>query len=302
MNTALIQQPVTGYRSVPGFAGIGLRPQHHAWVIEHRPKVAWFEVHAENFMTRGALLEELEVIAPDYPLSLHAVGLSLGSIALPESRHLSRLRELVTRFEPDLVSDHLSWSAVPGAHLPDLLPLPYTEESLRVVIRNVQHVQDVLKREILLENPSRYLEGTDSTLSEAEFLAEVVLRTGCGILLDVNNLYVSAVNCQQDPATVLEDFLGTLPLESINEIHLAGHSSMELEDGRPLRLDDHGSRVCPEVWTQYQAAIDTLGFVPTLIEWDTRIPPFEVLQEESSLAESLACNTTAMCASQNSPG
>jgi uncharacterized protein (UPF0276 family) len=276
----------SGFTERPA-AGIGLRPQHHAWVIQHRPKIAWFEVHAENFMTHGPLLDDLEWIARDYPLSLHAVGLSLGSVSPPERDHLNHLRELVTRFEPDLVSDHLSWSAVQGTHFPDLLPLPYTEEALRVVIRNVHQVQDVLKREILLENPSRYVDSFDSALTEAEFLAEVVLRTGCGVLLDINNLYVSAINRGVDPATELDNFLNTVPLESFNEIHLGGHSSVELDDGRPLRLDDHGSRVCAEVWAEYQAAVAVLGFVPTLVEWDTRIPEFEVLQQEASVAQSL---------------
>ena len=287
MNLALSQEPLPGYRSVPALAGIGLHPRHHSWVIQHRPEVAWFEVRAENFMTPGLALQELELIAPHYPLSVHAAGLSLGSVSLPERRYLQQLRELVTRFEPDLVSDHLSWSAVHGAHFPDLLPLPYTEESLRVLIRNVHHVQDALQREILLENPARYQDIADSTLSEAEFLAEVVLRTGCGILLDINNLYVSARNCEADPAAELADFLGILPPESIHEIHLAGHSRVQLENERRLRRADRGSRVSPQVWAHYRSAVAELGCLPTVIEWDTRIPDFEALQEESACAQSV---------------
>ena len=287
MNSGLTQQPPAGLRSIPAAAGIGLGPQHYAWVIQHRPKVAWLEVHAENFMTHGPLLADLELIARHYPLSLHAVGLSLGSVAPPEHEHLNHLRELVIRFEPDLVSDHLSWSAVRGTHFPELLPLPYTEESLRVVIRNVHQVQDALKREILLENPTRYVDSADSAFSEAEFLSEVVLRTGCGVLLDLDNLHVSAVNRGADPAAELDHFLNILPPESFHEIHLAGHSSVQVENGWPLRLDDHGSRACAEVWAQYRAAVAALGCVPTLIEWDTRVPAFEVLQQEASVAQSL---------------
>jgi uncharacterized protein (UPF0276 family) len=256
-------------------------------VIERRPSAAWLEVHAENFMTHNTLLAELDAIAPDYPVSLHGVGLSLGSVTLPQREHLNRFRELVTRFEPDLVSDHLSWSAVDGIHLPDLLPLPYTEEALRFVIRNINHVQEVLRRQILLENPSKYIQLPDSAMSEAEFLAEVVLRTGCGVLLDVNNLYVSAVNQDLHAEATLIDFLNAVPPESIGEIHLAGHTSIRTDDGRQIRIDDHGAPIGTEVWKLYEEAIAHLGPLPTLIEWDTRIPAFEILQAEASAAESI---------------
>jgi uncharacterized protein len=166
----------SGQKPIPAMAGVGLRPVHHSLVLGERPKVAWFEVHAENFMTRGAMRADLEAIAQHYPLSIHAVGLSLGSICLPESGHLGQLRELVEHLHPDLVSDHLSWSAVDSVHFPDLLPLPYTEEALEVVIRNVVHVQDCLGRQLLLENPSTYLEVPQSALTEGEFLAELTLR------------------------------------------------------------------------------------------------------------------------------
>jgi uncharacterized protein len=288
MDSALHQHYTSGgRRSIPASTGIGLRPPHHAWVIERRPPVSWFEVHAENFMTHGLLVGELDSIALKYPLSLHCVGLSLGSVARPEKAHLHRLRELVTRCNPDLISDHLAWNAVDGMHLPDLLPLPYTEEALEVVIRNVHHVQDFLRRQILLENPSTYTYIAHSTLSEAEFLAEVALQTGCGVLLDVNNVYVSARNQNSDPNRALVHFLDTVSAQSIGEIHLAGHTIAEGDGTRELLVDDHGSRVSPDVWGLYGEAVATLGPVPTLIEWDNRIPIFSVLEEEASIADSL---------------
>jgi uncharacterized protein len=250
-------------------------------------------VHAENFMTCGVLVSELDSIASHYPVSLHCVGLSLGSIALPERTHLHRLRELVARYSPHLISDHLAWNAVDGMHLPDLLPLPYTEEALRVVIRNVLHVQDALHRQILLENPSTYTQIACSTLSEPEFLAEVALRTGCGVLLDVNNVYVSARNQNSDPTRALAHFLDTVPAQSIGEIHLAGHAIAESERIAGILVDDHGSRVCADVWALYRVALATLGPVPTLIEWDNRIPLFSVLKEEASTADSLMSDVGA---------
>ncbi len=243
----------------PAMAGIGLRPVHHSLLLEERPKVAWLEVHAENFMTHGAMRTDLGSIAQHYPLSIHAVGLSVGSVGLPESGHLRQLRELVAHLQPDLVSDHLSWSAVDGVHLPDFLPLPYTEEALEVVIRNVVHVQEYLGRQLLLENPSTHLELPQSALTEAEFLAEITLRTGCGVLLDLNNLFVSARNRGIDAGKVLQRFLEVLPEEAIGEIHLAGHRVADNVQRSALRSDAHGS----SVWDLYAAAIRELGPVPT---------------------------------------
>jgi uncharacterized protein (UPF0276 family) len=287
MPSAVIQQPVVALHSVPAAAGIGLRPPHHDQIIQQRPAVAWFEVHAENFMGHAPLRTDLEQIASEYPLSVHAVGLSLGSVDPPHSGHLAQLRELVRRIQPGLVSDHLSWSAVDGVHLPDLLPLPYTEEALEVVIRNVSRVQESLGRVILLENPSRYVDDLHSTLGEADFLAEVVERTGCGVLLDINNIHVSASNRRTDAAMELDRFLTVVPAGSIAEIHLAGHALIRLEKGQSLRLDDHGSCVAPETWRLYQRAIAVLGALPTLIEWDTRIPAFETLRQEAWTAQCL---------------
>jgi uncharacterized protein len=271
-------------RPIPARAGIGLRPIHHSYVIEQPPRVPWFEVHAENFVNHALLERELDAIATDYPLSLHCVGLSLGSVALPERSHLQALRNLLNRYQPQLVSDHLAWNAINGVHLPDLLPLPYSEEALQVVVRNVDRVHEVLQTPILLENPSKYVTLPDSTLSETEFLAEVVARTGCAVLLDINNLHVSAHNQSLDPEESLSEFLSLVPRDSIQELHLAGHSIFVLRDNH-LLLDDHGSRVCQSVWDLYAAALRALGPVPTLVEWDTRIPSFTVLEEEAAKAE-----------------
>ena len=266
-------------------AGIGLRLPHHAWVLGHRPRVSWFEVHPENYMTSGSQLDELDRIARDYPISLHAVGLSLGSAEALDPGHLRQLAELARRYEPPLLSDHLSWSAIDGIRLPDLLPLPYTEEALGVVASNIEQVQQALRRPLLLENPSKYLTLPAATLTEAQFLAELVGRTGCGVLLDINNVYVSALNAGAPAAAQLEEFLRLIPHRSIQEIHLAGHTTQHLEDGRTVRIDDHGSEVCTEVWLLFATALQSLGARPTLIEWDTRLPAFERLQHQARAAQ-----------------
>jgi len=277
-------------RAIPNQAGIGLRLPHHGFVRAERPDVAWLEAHPENYMTAG-LADELAAFADRYPISLHAVGLSLGSACGLDPEHLLRLRELERRVRPGLMSDHLSWSlaatsAGPLA-LPDLLPLPYTEEALAVVVANVDRAQAVLNRPLLVENPSTYLQFAASTLSEAEFMGALVRATGCGVLLDVNNIHVSAMNQGADPRLALDGYLTAIPHAAIGEIHLAGHAVRSLPGGRLLRIDDHGSRVAPEVWALYEAAIAALGPRPTLIEWDTDIPAFAVLQGEAAIAQRL---------------
>lgn len=286
----MIQVPrlprTAGLGPIPAAAGIGLRFPHHRYVTEHRPAVAWFEVHPENYMADAAALSVLEGIRRDYPLSLHAVGLSPGSGEGVDSEHLRRLAELARVLEPGLVSDHLAWNTVGGTFLPDLLPLPYTEEALAVVCRNVAQIQGVLDRQLLLENPSTYLHYVESPIAEEDFLAEVVARTGCGVLLDINNLYVSARNRGLIPELRLLAYLEALPAQAIGEIHLAGHTTTLLDDGTELRIDDHGSCVCEEVWVLYRSAVTALGVKPTLIEWDTGIPVFEVLQGEAQRCQS----------------
>ena len=272
---------------IPAQAGIGLRMPHHAQVLATRPQAAWFEVHPENFMANESALAELEQVRARYPLSLHAVGLSLGSAAGVDWAHLERLRQLKARLEPGLVSDHLSWSVHDGHYLPDLLPLPYSEEALGIVCRNIEQVQEALGTAILVENPSTYLRFAASVIPEAEFLATLARRTGCGVLFDVNNVYVSACNQRSDARAVLAEWCGALEPASVGEIHLAGHAVVQAATGEELRIDDHGDRVCEAVWALYEQAIASFGVRPTLIEWDTRLPAFEVLQGEAAHAQSL---------------
>ncbi len=268
---------------VPASAGIGLRFRHHDAVRAERPAVGWLEVHSENYMGGGKPLEHLEAIRRDYPLSLHGVGLSLGSAEGLDPRHLARLARLVDRIEPALVSEHLAWSVSGGRYFGELLPLPLTAESLDVVCRNVEAMQAALGRKVLVENPSSSLQFRHSEIPEWEFISELARRTGCGILCDVNNIFVSASNLGFDPRT----YLAALPPERIGEIHLAGHRSRRLADGRSILIDDHGSRVCDEVWRLHAHALALFGPVPTLIEWDTDVPPLGVLLEEAAKADAI---------------
>ncbi|MGY6258170.1 MNIO family bufferin maturase [Paraburkholderia caledonica] len=270
-------------RQIPASAGIGLRFSHHLPVIDTRPDVAWIEVHTENYMGGGRAPDYLDTIRRDYPVSLHGVGLSLGSAEGLDAAHLARVRSVVDRFEPGLVSEHLSWSISGGNYLADLLPLPMTEEALSVVCRHVDQVQTHLKRRILVENPSTYLGFIHSTIPEWEFLAHVAQRTGCGILCDVNNIYVSASNHGWDAT----GYLNALPPSAIGEIHLAGHSVRDAGNGQTICIDDHGSRVCPAVWELYRFALERFGPVPTLIEWDTDVPPLEILMDEAMTAQAI---------------
>jgi len=274
-------------RPIPARAGIGLRLPHQSMVAASRPAAAWLEVHPENYMADESALAELEQLRAHYPLSLHAVGLSLGSTAGINVEHVARLATLVRRLAPGLVSDHLSWSVANDHYLPDLLPLPYTDEALRIVCRNVSRVQEALGRQLLIENPSTYLCYAAPALSEAEFLAEVAARTGCGVLLDINNIYVSARNQRRDPGEVLSGWCQALDRQVVGELHLAGHALVATTSGEELRIDDHGDRVCDEVWSLYEYAIGHFGVLPTLLEWDTRLPEFSVLQDEAWRAQQL---------------
>jgi uncharacterized protein (UPF0276 family) len=260
-------------------SGIGLRSPHVAEVLATHPAVGWLEVHAENYMSGGPAARRLDAVRRDYPVSIHGVGLSLGSADGIDTRHLERLARLVERIEPCLVSEHLSWSMSGGAYLNHLLPLPYTEEALVVVSRNVTRAQERLGRRLLVENPSSYLRFLDSSIPEAQFLAELARQTGCGILCDVNNIFVSAHNVGLD----MWGYLDALPAEDVAEIHLAGHTANDA-DGHTVLIDDHGSRVTPPVWGLYAAALARFGPVPTLIEWDTDLPALSVLLEEADIA------------------
>jgi uncharacterized protein len=266
---------------IPAAAGIGLRFPHHRQVLDTLPAVPWFEVHSENFFGGGVTRRVLLEVRHHYPLSLHGVGLSLGSADGLNAQHLSRLAELVHVIEPAFVSDHLSWSVTDGTYLGDLLPLPLTEEALDLVCRHVDQTQQALQRQILVENPSTYLQFDHSVIAEWEFLAEVTRRTGCGLLCDVNNIFVSACNHGWDALRYLQ----SLPADQVQEIHLAGHARQCLQDGSEICIDDHGSRVAPEVWQLYVRALALFGPRPTLIEWDSQIPSFDVLLDEAACAQ-----------------
>ena len=268
---------------IPTQAGIGLRFAHHRQVLEARPRIAWFEVHSENYMGGGPTPAVLDRLRQHYPISLHGVGLSIGSAQGLEVDHLARVRALIDRFEPGLVSEHLAWNVVDGVYLADLLPLPMTEEALAVVCSNVEHAQDFLRCRLLLENPSSYLRYRHSTIPEWEFLAAVAQRTGCAILCDINNIFVSACNHGWSAS----DYLAALPPQAVQEIHLAGHSVRPLEGGHAIRIDDHGSPVCREVWALYREALQRFGAVPTLIEWDTDVPALDVLIAEARVAQNV---------------
>jgi uncharacterized protein len=263
-------------------AGIGLRAAHVAEIMGTRPPVGFLEVHAENYMTGSPALVALDDLCRDYAISLHGVGLSLGSAGNLDTRHLARFKSLVERFEPLFVSEHLAWCATAGIYFNDLLPLPYTEEALDLFCAHVSEVQDALGRRLLIENPATYLRFRYSTMDEAEFLSAVVARTGCGVLCDVNNLYVNAQNFGFEPSA----YLDALPARAVAEIHLAGHHCNDAA-GHRILIDDHGSPVSEPVWALYTQAIARFGRVPTLIEWDTRIPPLSVLLAEAHRANSL---------------
>jgi len=261
-------------------AGIGLRARHVGELLDRRPVVPWVEVHVENYMANASALTSLKEVRRSYPVALHGVGLSLGSAGPLDLRHLERLARLVESIEPCVVSEHLSWSGSGGVYLNHLLPLPYTPETLRVVVEHVEQVQERLGRRILVENPSSYLRFRHSSIPEAEFLGELVRRTGCGLLCDVNNVYVSAWNVGLDA----EAYLAALPAGAVGEIHLAGHAVNDA-DGVNLLIDDHGSPVSPAVWRLYRQALERFGPVPTLIEWDMDIPALDVLLAEAHKAD-----------------
>lgn len=264
-----------------GRVGIGLRLPHVSEIAAARPEIGFLEVHAENYMAETPALDRLLELRRDYPVSLHGVALSLGSAEELDHIHLARFKRLIDWVEPMLVSEHLAWSAIGGTYLNDLLPLPYTEESLDIFCRHVEEAQEGLGRRLLIENPSAYLRYRYSPIPETEFLTEIVRRTGCGILCDVNNIHVSARNFGFDPMA----YLKALPVAPIGEIHLAGHHAA---DDVGILIDDHGSRVAQPVWELYAAALRRFGPVPTLIEWDTNLPALAVLLDEAGHAEKLA--------------
>jgi len=262
-------------------AGIGLRAEHAIEFVERRPDVGFVEVHAENVFGRGGRpLAILERVRRDHALSLHGVGLSIGSTDPLSREHLDRLATLIGRFEPALVSDHLCWASHGGVYANDLLPLPLNDETVSHVAARVAQVQDRLKRRILLENVSSYLQYSHSTLAEWDVLAKVSRRSGCGILLDVNNVYVSAHNHGFEAL----DYLRGIPIDSVDEIHLAGHVRNATAHGEIL-IDTHSRPVCDDVWRLYRIALDRFGAVPSLIEWDADLPPLDTLLAEARTAD-----------------
>lgn len=271
----VVRTPLPQARSLG--AGVGLRAVHYRHFLEGHPGTGWLEVHSENYFGEGGYdLHVLRRMRADYPVSLHGVGLALGSVEGDAAEHVSRLRRLVEAIEPVFVSEHLCWGRTLGRHFNDLLLLPYTEEALSLMAARVQDLQDSLRRRVLVENVSAYLEFRASDMSEGDFLAELAHRSGCGVLLDVNNLYVNQENHGSDARAAMD----AIPADAVAEIHLAGH----LVTKRCL-IDTHGERVAEPVWALYGAALERFGAVPTLIEWDTDIPPLETLLDEARRAE-----------------
>jgi hypothetical protein len=269
---------------VPARAGAGVKPAHYRDLLASKPSLAFVEVHPENYMGQGGPPHAyLEAVASHYPLSFHGVGLSLAGAEPLDRAHLARWRVLVDRYQPALISEHIAWSRFGGVALHDLLPIPYTAESLDLVCDHIDEMQNALKRRILVENPSSYVSFAQSQIPEAEFMVEAAERSGCGLLLDINNVYVSASNHGFDARHWLAD----IPGELVGEIHLAGHSVVR--DGNfQIRVDDHGSRTCAEVWKLYRETIARIGPKPTLIEWDTDVPELAVLCDEAKRADAEA--------------
>jgi uncharacterized protein (UPF0276 family) len=269
---------------IPARSGVGLKLQHCADLLSGPPEVGWLEIHAENYMGAGGPPHHnLTKLRDSYPLSVHGVGLSIGADHPLDRTHLGRLAAVVERYEPGLVSEHLAWSSHGGNYYPDLLPVPYTRESLDRVAMHVEQVQEHLRQPILLENPSTYLAFESSTMTELEFIQLLTQRTGCGLLLDVNNVIVSAIN----QGYSAEDYVSGFPLEAVREIHLAGHAEECDESGAPLLIDTHDRPVAKPVWDLFHRVIERTGPLPTLIEWDSDVPDWPVLLAEAKHADSI---------------
>jgi uncharacterized protein len=274
-------------KAIPSRAGIGLKNEHIRALLVEQPKLGFLEIHAENYMGDGGpLLRYLEVVREIYPLSLHGVGLSIGGPLALDREHLKRLRMLNDRFSPGLFSEHLAWSTHDTGFLADLLPLPYTVKTFERVRDHIVQTQEFMGRQMLLENPASYLSFEDSTMGEAEFITRLVDATGCGLLLDVNNVFVSARNLK----TSAHDYLDQYPLAHVQEIHLAGHE-VSIDDAKQtVLIDDHGSPVSEDVWALYADVIDHTGHLPTLLERDNNVPPLRELVTEAHYADGIAQN------------
>ena len=268
--------------TLPNTPGVGYKAQHFAAIMDNPAPVGWLEIHAENYMGQGGRpLAQLRHLSEQFPFSVHGVGLSIGGEGRPDADHLARLKNLCDWLQPSSFSEHLAWSTHDAAFLNDLLPLPYTQATLTRVATHIDEVQQVLGRQMLLENPSSYLAFAASDMSEPEFLAEIVARTGCGLLLDVNNVFVSATNLGFSPKGYIDAF----PLNTVGEIHLGGHDEDEDEAGAPLLIDSHGRDIADPVWALLDYTLDRAGPKPVLIEWDTDVPDWPVLAAEARKAD-----------------
>lgn len=269
---------------IPARAGLGLKQEHGAEILRDGCDVAFFEVHAENYMGDGGPPHALlRAVRERFPLSLHGVGLSIGGEGPLCKAHLARLRRLVELYRPGLFSEHLAWSSHGGVYLNDLLPLPYTSGMLDRICAHIEEAQDAVGMRMLLENPSSYLTFETSTIDEVDFLSEIVRRTGCGLLLDINNVYVSAVNLGFDPL----GYVAAFPLAAVGEIHLGGHAEDSAGQGPELLIDAHNAPVAESVWQLYRSVIEQAGPIPTLVEWDNDVPSFAVLAAEAARAEAV---------------
>lgn len=268
---------------LPAAPGLGFKPEHFPAIAETRPELGFFEIHAENYMGAGGMPHAmLERLRRDYAISVHGVGLSIGGPDLLDEDHLARLKALIQRYSPESFSEHLAWASHGGVWLHDLLPLPYTAETLRIVCDHIDRVQEVLGVRMLLENPATYVLFEQTEMPETDFLAQVVQKTGCGLLLDINNVFVSCTNHRTDPRAYLNAF----PLTAVAEIHLAGHDTEELPSG-PLLIDSHGKPVDEPVWALYAETLSKTGPVASLIEWDNDVPEFADLMAEARRADAI---------------
>jgi len=279
--------------NLPACAGVGFKPAHFRDILAGAAPVGFFEVHAENYMGAGGPPHaQLRALRERYALSVHGIGLSIGSTQPLDRDHLARLKALCERYQPESFSEHLAWSSHGDVFLNDLLPLPYTQETLALVAEHVDEVQTVLRRQMLLENPATYLRFESSTIPETEYLTEIAERTGCGLLLDVNNVFVSCRNHGSDPYAYLADF----PLQHVGEIHLAGHFETEDGAGNPLLIDAHGSKVADPVRALFTHVIARTGPLPVLIEWDNDVPDWPVLRAEALAAQAILESATSRAA------
>ena len=267
---------------LPARPGVGYKPQHYADIMENTGPLGWLEIHAENYMGDGGRpIAQLRHLANRFPISVHGVGLSIGAEGDLDADHLARLKHLIGWLNPASFSEHLAWSTHDSHFFNDLLPLPYTSKTLTRVATHISQVQDTVGRQMLLENPSSYLAFAESTMSETDFLRELTQRTGCGLLLDVNNVFVSATNLKTSPQAYIDDF----PLHAVGEIHLGGHDEDEDETGAPLLIDSHGKAVVDPVWALLDYTLAKSGPKPLLIEWDTDVPEWHVLADEVARAD-----------------